>query len=749
MRIAVLAAVMFFPMAAADAATSVQDLPLLPMPTQARMGVGSFFLSHAQIAASGPGERAAGERLRSLVTASGGPRLDFGKNGKIRFRHDSSISGAEGYRLVVSPRGAEIRASSDAGLYYGAETLWQLISSAGPSKKIPAVTINDSPKFAWRGLMLDSARHLQPVSYIEKLIDRMAMAKLNTLHWHLTDDQGWRIEIDRYPLLTKIGAWRQEAGAAGFDPRTGKPILYGGYYSKADVRRIVSYARQHHVTIVPEIDLPGHATAMIAAYPMLASIASPPKVPSHDWGILPNLLNPDDSTFVFVDNVLDEVMDMFPSTFIHVGGDEAVKDQWKSNPSIEAKIRALGLKDEDALQGWFTARIGNYLAKHGRRLVGWDEIQEGNIPQDAVVMSWHGIDGAITAAKAGHDTILAPSPTLYLDHIQSNSGDEPPGRAEIIDWRQVYDFDPTPQGLTSLELKHVIGLQSNLWTEHVRTTDYADRMTWPRAAIVAEIAWANPKKDWPGFSKRLVAAMARWRKLGLNYDETPLEAQATVTADNGLIKVALRQPAGIGTLRYSLGAAVSPKSPAYEEPLALKPGTLLEAQSFADNQALGEGKRFSIGPRLLETRSASEMDLCSNSIALRLEDDGPTAGVRKVLWVDIMHPCWIWRGAPLGGIRRIKASVGRLPFNFAIGDDIKNVRFEPPVTPAGELHVRRDSCDGPIIASIPLEPATKTSGVAEVTGPLVAQSGAHDLCMTFTQESPDPFWVLDSLALEQ
>ena len=749
MRFAVLAAVMSLSMTAANAAAPPSDLPLLPMPASVTMGTGSFDILGARIDAVRSGERAAARRLQTLVAKSGGPKLAFGRGGRIRFRRSSSVRGSEAYRLSVTPRGVEVEAATDAGLYYGAETLWQLIASSGRSGRIPTLTIEDRPALSWRGVMLDSARHFQPVSYVEQLIDRMALAKLNTLHWHLSDDQGWRIQIDRYPRLTSVGAWRQPAGAAGVDPKTGKPVRYGGYYSEADIHAVVAYARAHHVTIVPEIDLPGHATAMIAAYPKLASVASPPRAPSHDWGILPNLLNPKDSTFLFVDNVLDEVMALFPGPYIHLGGDEAVKDQWKANPEIQAKIRSLGLKDEDALQGWFTARLGQYLARHGRRLIGWDEIQQGAIPGDAIVMAWHGTDGAIAAAKAGHDAILAASPILYLDHIQSDSGDEPPGRGEVIDWRQLYGFDPVPATLTPGERRHILGLQANLWTEHVRATAYADRMLWPRAAIVAEIGWSNAAKDWSGFSKRLVAAMARWSRMGLSYDSVPLEPEASFSANGRNIAVSFRQPAAIGTLRYALnGARLSPASPAYEQPLSLSLGSTLAVQSFLDGAALGRPMHWQIRPAILRTRSASEMDLCSNAIALRLEDDGPTAGVRKIHWVDIMHPCWIWRGAPLAGTRQLIAEVGRLPFNFSIGNDIKKIRFDPPATPAGELHVRRDGCDGPIIATIPLASATTTEGVAEVTGAVAPQAGTHDLCMTFAQKGPDPFWVLDRLTLQ-
>ncbi|MGN6278082.1 MAG: beta-N-acetylhexosaminidase, partial [Sphingomonas sp.] len=473
MRNLLAAALSLLAPAAASAATPA-DLPLLPMPASVTQQAGSFTLAHTTIAARDSGERAAADRLRNLAARAGGPALSVSKTGRIRFRHDASVTGTEAYRLVVTPTGATVSAATDAGLYYGAETLWQLIAAG--HGRIPAVTIADQPAFAWRGVMLDSARHFQPVAYVEQLIDRMAMAKLNTLHWHLADDQAWRIQIDRYPRLTQIGACRQEAGAAGFDARTGKPAPYCGFYSKADIRAVVAYAAAHHVTIVPEIDMPGHATALVAAYPQLASIPNPPNSPSNQWGVLPNLLNPTDTTFTFVENVLDEVMALFPGRYIHLGGDEAVKDQWRANPAIQAQIKRLGLKDENDLQGWFMARLGDYLAQHGRRMIGWDEILEGQVPADATVMSWHGIDGAITAAKSGHDAILAPAPIFYLDNRQSDSPDEPPGRDTTMDWQKLYAFDPAPSELTPDQRRHLLGLQVNLWTEHVRTTAYADRM---------------------------------------------------------------------------------------------------------------------------------------------------------------------------------------------------------------------------------------------------------------------------------
>lgn len=745
MRLAVAALVMSFGMASAGA--NAAQLPLLPMPAHVEVRAGSFSLAGARISVSDPGSRQAAERLRELVRKSRRGQLAFAANGAIRFHRDASIDGAEAYRISIRRTGVDIRASSDAGLYYGAETLWQLIASTS-EKRIHAMQIDDRPAFSWRGVMLDSARHMQSLAYIEQLIDRMAMAKLNMLQWHLTDDQGWRIKIDRYPRLTSVGAWRQEAGAAGFDPRTGKTVLYGGFYSKAQIRKVVDYALRHHVTIVPEMEMPGHATAMIAAYPELASIPNPPKSPSHDWGILPNLLSPADATFTFIDNVLDEVMPLFPGPFVHVGGDEAVKDQWKTNPIAQSRIKALGLKDEDALQGWFTARVGAYLQKHGKRLIGWDEIMNGKVPADAAITSWHGLEGAIAAAKSGHDAVLAPAPQLYLDYRQSDSPDEPPGRGELVSWERLYQFDPSPASLTLEQRRHILGMQVNLWTEHVRTPDYADRMIWPRAAILAELSWSNPLKNWEQFSARLVAAMKRWQRLGLGADMVPLEPQAVFTQGGSGLVAQLRQPANIGILRYSMNGALSAQSPIYKDSLSLPFGTRLAVQAFSGPMPLASPRMWTIEPQLAHTRSASEMELCGNAIPVRLEDDGPTDNVRLIHWVDIMHPCWIWHAASLDGAKRLIALVGQQPFNFSIGNDVEKIRFRPPVTPAGELEVRRDNCDGPLLASIPLGRATRSSGDTWVSGTIAPQKGQHDLCMTFTQKQLDPFWVLDRLTLQ-
>jgi hexosaminidase len=402
------------------------------------------------------------------------------------------------------------------------------VTPQGDVYAIPAVRIDDAPRFRWRGLMLDSARHFQSPEFIKQFIDWMALHKLNVLHWHLTDDQAWRLEIKKYPRLTSVGAWRVPAGAAAaadIDPATGRPRLYGGFYSQDEVRDIVAYAAQRHITIVPEIETPGHASAAIAAYPQLGVLGTQTAVPA-DWGIYPNLYNVDDSTFTFLQNVLAEVMELFPSEYIHVGGDEAVKDQWQASPQVQARMRELGIKDEHALQSYFIQRLEKFLNAHGRKLIGWDEILEGGLAPNATVMSWRGIDGAIAAANAGHDTVLSPWPTLYFDNRQTH--DTQPGRGRMITIKDVYAFNPAPSSIGPEQREHILGVQANLWTEHMRTEDRVAYMAFPRAAALAEVAWSPENKiNWPDFESRLKVQLKRYDALGIHYAKTVSEGPVT------------------------------------------------------------------------------------------------------------------------------------------------------------------------------------------------------------------------------
>jgi hexosaminidase len=593
----------------------------------------------------------------------------------------------EAYALDVSPQRIVLSASDPRGLLYAAVTLWQLstLGQASDTVVVPAVKIVDSPRFAWRGLMLDSARHYQSPEFILRFIDWMALHKLNVLHWHLTDDQAWRLEIKKYPRLTSVGAWRVPAGAepaADIDPATGRPRLYGGFYSQDTVRKIIAHALERNVTIVPEIDMPGHATAAVVAYPRLASVVPAPAAVPSDWGVYSNLYNVDESTFEFFENVLAEVVQLFPGKYVHIGGDEAVKDQWKASAHIQERMRELGVSDEEGLQRYFVERMGKFLTAHHRRLIGWDEILEGGIPRDATIMSWRGIDGALAAVAADHDAVLSPAPTLYFDNRQSAS-DAQPGRGNEVSLEDVYKFDPMPASLAPDRRQHVLGLQANIWTEHIRTEERVEYMTFPRAAAVAEVGWtAADSLNWAGFLSRLPEQMRRYERVGIH---PALAPQAVSQAANA-------------------------------------PG---------------------------RERSSYQLKSCTDKVVLSLEDDAPLEGKRATFLVDIMNPCWIYPAADLGGVQDVVAAVGQLPFNFQLGADIHAIKLNHPQTPSGELEVRIDGCDGERIAVLPLQPAVVNNAVTELPAAKIARrAGTHDLCLKFTQRSLDPMWVLDWVRLE-
>ena len=675
---------------------------VIPAPAQVTAGRGTFAVRARTrvLIPLDPAAATSAQYFVDLVRSSHAGWLEVIAGGVARvperaiaFRIEPSLAGAgpESYRIVVSTQRIVVAAGEARGLFYGAVTLWQLCSAAEPTSagtgaaavKLRALHIVDAPRFRWRGLMLDSARHFQSPAFIMRYIDWMALHKLNVLGWHLTDDQGWRLEISKYPRLTSVGAWRVPAGRAAardIDPATGRARLYGGFYTQDDVRRIVAHAAARNVTLVPEIDMPGHATAAIVAYPQLGVTSQPPQAVPADWGIYPNLFNVEESTFAFLEDVLAEVMGLFPGEYIHVGGDEAVKDQWKASARVQARMRELGVANEEALQGYFTHRMGEYLRAHDRRLVGWDEILEGGVPADATVMSWRGVQGAIAAAAAGHDAVLSPDPTLYLDSRQGRSPSEPPGRGTVETLADVYHFDPLP-GPLAADGRHVLGLQANLWTEHVRTEERAAYMTWPRAAALAEIGWSPPARlDWPDFLARLPAEFRRLSGLGVHYSDDALAPPHTV------------------------------------------------------------------GPH--ERHMSQDLKTCTDKLVLSLEDDAPIEGARAVFLIDIMNPCWILPAADLSHGSTLTAAVGQVPFNFQIGKDIEAIKLNAPNTPAGELEVRLDGCQGEPVAVLPLAPAADNDAVTTLPAvPLPSAAGPHDLCFRFTQRTLDPLWALDWVQL--
>jgi hexosaminidase len=652
----------------------------------------------------------------------------------------------ERYTLDVSASGARIMASSDAGLFYGAVSLWQLITADARTGEVTLqpTHIVDAPRFAYRGLLLDSARHFQSPVFVEHLIDWMALHKLNVLQWHLTDDQGWRIQIRKYTRLTSIGGWR-----APHDPATGEPKRYGGFYTQAQIRHVVAYAAARHVTIVPEIEMPGHSLSAILAYPRLGTTRADPKTQS-DWGVFPDILNPDERTYGFMTDVLSEVMALFPGPWINVGGDEAVKDQWKASPAVQAQIKQLGLANEDALQGWFTARIGQFITDHHRRMIGWDDILVGGdtLPADAAVVSWH-LDGALKATGTGHDTVIATAPTLYFDNRQADLASEPTGRRAVVTLDDVYNFDPVPPTMAPADRAHIIGVQANLWTEHMRTEDDVARMAFPRAAAVAELGWTAPeRKNWADFTTRLPRELTRYRAFGLKEDTGAIALKLTRLWAGPALMVNLSSQLGVGEIHYttdgstptatsiiSIAGLPAPSMIAVNKPIRLR------AVSFIGGHPVAPAFDRWINPAGPERRQSQELTLCTDKVSLNLDGQNPAQRGQPYL-VDVMNPCWIWPHADLSRFGTLKVAVTALPFNFQLGADAAKIMLHPPVTPAGELEVRADGCDSAPIGRLSLARALGTKGVTVLSGKLPPLSGRHDLCLTFTQRKLDPMWVL-------
>ncbi len=510
---------------------------IVPQPASLEVQPGSFTLTPDTVIITDQASNGAARWLAAYLGPATGYPLPVAMGSvparnRVVFRHDPSLArlGPEGYRLEVAPDGIEVRAAGLAGAFYAVQTIRQLLPPAvfraayvpGADWTLPAVRIEDTPRFRWRGAHLDVARHFMPKEFVKKYIDLLALHKLNTFHWHLTDDQGWRIEIKKYPRLTSVGAWRAQTlvGHSTDDPSAERydGVRHGGFYTQDDVREIVEYARARFVKVVPEIEMPGHSVAAIAAYPDLGVTGQPTEVATK-WGVFDDILNPSDHTIAFMQDVLTEVMALFPSPEIHLGGDEAVKTKWKASPEVQARIKALGLKDEEALQGWFMKQMDAFLAKHGRRLVGWDEILEGGLSPNAVVMSWRGEKGGLAAARAGHDVVMAPNTYTYFDYYQSKDRDrEPLAIGGDLPLEQVYGYDPVPAGLEPEFASHVLGAQGQLWSEYLPGPKAVEYMAFPRLCALAEVVWTpKARKDYPDFLARLATHLQRLAILDVNY----------------------------------------------------------------------------------------------------------------------------------------------------------------------------------------------------------------------------------------
>ncbi|MCX5431318.1 beta-N-acetylhexosaminidase [Streptomyces sp. NBC_00257] len=513
---------------------------LIPAPVRAGgEGRRGFLFGPSTTITAAPGTENTERWLRTTLGAAFGlPLAPGGEHATdtVRLGIDPALE-PEGYRLSTGTGGSvEITGGSPAGVFWGAQTLRQLLGpeafrrapvSPGTQRAIPFADIEDAPRFPWRGMMLDVARHFLPKDDVLRYLDLLAAHKLNVFHFHLTDDQGWRIEIKRFPRLTEVGSWRSRTKHGHRASELWDETPHGGYYTQDDIREIVAYAAERHIRVVPEIDIPGHSQAAIAAYPELgnADVVDTTALSVWDtWGINANVLAPTDNTLRFFEGVLEEVLDLFPaatSPFIHIGGDECRKDQWKESPVAQARIDEFGLANEDELQSWIIRHFDTWLTARGRRLIGWDEILEGGLPVGAAVSSWRGYGGGIAAAEAGHDVVMCPEQHVYLDHRQDGGPDEPMPIGFVRTLEDVYRFEPVPAGLSEEAARHILGTQANVWTEVMQNRARVDYQVFPRLAAFAEVAWsplpASAERDFAAFERRMTTHYARLDALGVDY----------------------------------------------------------------------------------------------------------------------------------------------------------------------------------------------------------------------------------------
>ena len=548
----------------ASGAQTPDSIAIIPRPASLLVGHGSFVLSPRTVIWTDRADSAVARRFaRDLSPATGfEPAVRVGQSARgqrIIFRHagprDTAL-GAEGYRLDVRPSSITITAVAPAGAFYATQTLRQLLPPQvfraarveGTEWRVPVVSIVDRPRFQWRGMHLDVSRHFMPKEFVKKYIDLLALHKMNRFHWHLTDDQGWRIEIKKYPRLTSVGAWRNRT-LVGHARRDTTGYVYdnerhGGFYTQDDIREIVAYARDRFVTVVPEIEMPGHSQAAIAAYPTLGNFGDSIGV-WDQWGVSTHILNPSDTTIHFMQDVLREVMALFPGSYVHIGGDEATKVEWKASPRAQARIKALGLSDENQLQSWFTTQMDAFLTAHGRRLVGWDEILEGGLAPNAIVMSWRGTAGGIAAARAGHDVVMAPGSHTYFNYYQvPDTAAEPLAIGGFLPIDSVYAYEPVPAELEQRFAAHILGAQGQIWTEYIDGPKDVEYMAYPRACALAEVLWTpRDRRDFADFTRRLAVHEQRLDALDVNYRRPKASAQRTASSENPSAS-GLRWPTG-------------------------------------------------------------------------------------------------------------------------------------------------------------------------------------------------------------
>lgn len=579
---------------------------LIPVPQEMSVGESYFTLTRGDaIALDLTNEylKNIARYLNEKIAPATGFELPVEKGGKIEFELlDDAGLGDEGYRLSVNGSTVRIAANRPAGIFYGVQTLLQLLpaeiksqtpQSADMQWKIPCVEITDTPRFAWRGLMLDVSRHWFTKEEVMKYIDELAEYKMNVFHWHLTDDQGWRIEIESLPRLTEVGAWRAPRVGQWWQRermQPGEEATYGGFYSHEDVKEVLAYAAERYVRVIPEIDVPGHGVAALVAYPELACMKAPDavNVGNKFYGEDENTLCVGkEYTFEFMEKVLTEVADLFPDEYIHIGGDECFKGFWHECPNCQARMRAENLKNEEELQSYFIRRMGEILSSKGKKLVGWDEIREGGLPPDANVMSWRGMEGGIEAAKAGHHVIMTPSEYCYLDLWQGEPSVEP-DTYSMCRLSDSYSFNPVPEGVPA---DMILGGQGNLWAESVPTFRHAEYMTWPRGWALAEVLWSGPEKsDWERFWPRVESHFERSDRAEINYARSMYNAIIDPYMQEGVLKVELSSEIAGTDIYYTFDNTDPDRfTPKYIEVLDIpKNATWLRVVTYREGKPVGK-----------------------------------------------------------------------------------------------------------------------------------------------------------------
>ena len=505
--------------------------------------------------------------------------------------------GEEGYLLSVTPTTIVITANTKAGLIYGVQSVLQQFPGMRTNQPltVPCMEVKDYPRFKWRGLHLDVSRHFFGPEFIKQYIDLIAAYKLNTFHWHLTDDQGWRIEIKKYPLLTQIGAWRVDKNDLLWGSRPqAKPdeaATYGGYYTQEQIKEIVKYASERNVTIVPEIDVPGHSAAAIASYPFLSCVQQKqlPMTGGNYTNMASNFCVGNDSVFQFVNNVLTELVSLFPSKYIHIGGDEVDKSAWKKCPKCQARMTKEHLKNEEELQSYFIKRVEKMVVGKGRRMIGWDEILEGGLAPEATVMSWRGESGGVEAAKMNHDVVMTPGTPLYFDHYQAGPEGEPIAFGGMNTLQNVYNYEPIPAGLPTDKAKYVLGAQANLWAESIISSNHVEYMVLPRMLALAEVVW-SPKeaKNWNDFNDRVQRHFKVFDQMGLTYCKGNYTVHIIPEFKNGKLVALLSSEIKNAKIHYTIdGSEPTSQSTVYTEPIEIAQSQILKAAVTINGQIMG------------------------------------------------------------------------------------------------------------------------------------------------------------------